>query len=138
MMGKTTFTALVAALVGVMALTLAAPAEAGRGHGHGWKGGGGGRYVQNNYYGYRRGGGGDSLAAGLIGFGVGAIVGSALTPREVYVAPPPPPAPVYTRAGYGPPAWTPDWYSYCYSRYRTFNPNTGRFVGYDGYEHFCR
>ena len=145
-MAKTTFTALIAALVGVMALTLAVPAEAGRGHGNGWKGGGnGGRYVQNNYYGrggyggYRRGGDGyNALGAGLIGFGVGAIVGSALTPREVYVVPPPPPAPVYTRAAYGPPAWTPDWYSYCYSRYRTFNPNSGTFVGYDGYEHFCR
>ncbi|WP_141701584.1 BA14K family protein, partial [Methyloceanibacter marginalis] len=45
---------------------------------------------------------------------------------------------VYTNAGYGPPAWTPDWYTYCYSRYRSFNPNTGTFVGYDGYEHFCR
>jgi BA14K-like protein len=139
-MGKTTFTALIAALVGVMALTLAVPAEAGRGHGNGWKGGHG-RYVQNNYYGYRRGGGDNwnAVGAGLLGFGVGAIVGSALTPREVYVAPPPPPpAPVYTRAGYGPPAWTPDWYTYCYSRYRSFNPNTGTFVGYDGYEHFCR
>jgi BA14K-like protein len=143
-MGKTTFTALIAALVGLMALTLAAPAEAGRGNGYGkgWKGGGGGRYVQNNYYG--RGGYGrrdnyDALGAGLIGFGVGAIVGSALTPREVYVAPPPPPPrPVYTRAAYGPPAWTPDWYTYCYSRYRSFNPNTGTFIGYDGYERFCR
>jgi|GEM_PF-502505 len=146
-MGKTTFTALIAALVGLMALTLAAPAEAGRGHGNGWKGGGGGRYVQNNYYGRgggyygRRGGGGgyNALGAGLIGFGVGAIVGSALTPREVYVAPPPPPPqPVYTRAGYGPAPWTPDWYTYCYSRYRSFNPNTGTFVGYDGYERLCR
>jgi len=144
-MGKTTFTALIAALVGVMALTLSVPAEAGRGHGNGWKGGGN-RYVQNNYYG--RGGGyygrrgGDNwnaVGAGLLGFGVGAIVGSALTPREVYVAPPPPPPrPVYTNAGYGPPAWTPDWYTYCYSRYRSFNPNSGTFVGYDGYEHFCR
>jgi len=144
-MGKTTFTALIAALVGLFALTLAAPAEAGRGHGNGWKGGGGGRYVQNNYYGgrgygrgYRRGGG-DSLAAGLIGFGVGAIVGSALTPREVYVAPPPPPARTYyAPAAYGPTPWSPDWYSYCYSRYRSFNPNTGTFIGYDGYERFCR
>lgn len=139
-MGKTTFTALIAALVGLLALTLAAPAEAGRGHGNGWKGGGGGRYVQNNYYGgrgYRRGGGYNALGAGLIGFGVGAIVGSALTPRDVYVAPPPPAQPVY-RAGYGPAPWTPDWYTYCYSRYRSFNPNTGTFVGYDGYEHFCR
>jgi BA14K-like protein len=138
-MGKTTFTALIAALVGVMALTLAAPAEAGRGHGHGWNGGG--RHVQNNYY-YRRGGGDgwNAVGAGLLGFGVGAIVGSALTPREVYVAPPPPPPgpAYYTPAAYGPPAWTPDWYTYCYSRYRSFNPNSGTFIGYDGYEHFCR
>ena len=136
-MGKTILGALLAAaLVGVTALAMAVPAEAGRGHGKGWKGGG--RYVQHNHY-YRRGNDGISaLGAGLLGFGVGAIVGSALTPREVYVAPPPRPAPVYTRAGYGPPAWTPDWYTYCYSRYRSFNPNTGTFIGYDGYEHFCR
>ena len=150
-MGKTTFTALVAAaLVGVTALTLAVPAEAGRGghggyRGGGGYGGGGPRYVQqNNYYGgyrggYRGGNGGSNLAAGLLGFGVGAIVGSALTPREVYVVPPPPPPQVYyTPASYGPPAWTPDWYTYCYSRYRSFNPNSGTFIGYDGYEHFCR
>jgi hypothetical protein len=137
-MGKTTFTAFIAALVALLALTLAVPAEAGRGHGKGWKGGHGGRYVQNNYYGRRGDDGYSALGAGLLGFGVGAIVGSALTPREVYVAPPPPARPVYTRAGYGPAPWTPDWYSYCYSRYRSFDPNTGTFIGYDGYEHFCR
>jgi hypothetical protein len=137
-MGKKTLTALVAAaLVGITTLTLAVPAEAGRGyrhgHGHGhWRGGP--RYVQKNYYGR---GGGDTLAAGLLGFGVGAIVGSALTPREVYVAPPPP-APAPTYVGYGPAPWTPDWYTYCYSRYRSFNPRTGTFTGYDGYQHFCR
>jgi len=134
-MGKTSLTALVAAaLVGLTVLTMAVPAEAGRGHGHGHYGGG--RYVQNNYY---RGGGGNAWGAGLIGFGVGAIVGSALTPREVYVAPPPPPPPrAYAPVAYGPQPWSPDWYSYCYSRYRSFNPNTGTFIGYDGYEHFCR
>ena len=146
-MGKKTLMALVAAaLVGITTLTLAVPAEAGQGRGYGRGGGwnGGGRYVQNNYYGggYRGGyrhGGGDALAAGIIGLGVGAIVGSALTPQTVYVAPPPPPpAPVYAPVAYGPPAWTPDWYTYCYSRYRTFNARTGTFVGYDGYEHFCR
>jgi BA14K-like protein len=136
-MGKTTLTALVAAaLVGLTVLTMAAPAEAGRGGYGRYYGGGGGRYVQNNYY---RGGGGNALGAGLIGFGVGAIVGSALTPREVYVAPPPPPARTYyAPAAYGPTPWSPDWYSYCYSRYRSFNPNTGTFIGYDGYERFCR
>jgi hypothetical protein len=53
-----------AALISVAALTLPSPADAGHG---GW-------------------------GAGLVGFGIGAIVGSALAPREVYVVPPPPPA----------------------------------------------
>ena len=136
-MGKISLSGLIAALVAIVALTMAAPAEAGRGKK--WKGGD--RYVQKNYYynrGYRRRDNGiNALGAGLLGFGVGAIVGSALTPREVYVAPPPPPAPP-TYVGYRPAPWTPDWYSYCYSRYRSFNPNTGTFIGYDGYEHFCR
>ena len=45
-------------------------------------------------------GNGSAVGAGIVGFGVGAIVGSALTPQTVYVAPPPPvyyapPPPVY-------------------------------------------
>ena len=44
-------------------------------------------------------GNGSAIGAGLVGFGVGAIVGSALAPQAVYVAPPPvyyaPPPPVY-------------------------------------------
>jgi hypothetical protein len=39
-------------------------------------------------------GNGSAVGAGLVGFGVGAILGSALTPQTVVVAPPPPP-PVY-------------------------------------------
>jgi hypothetical protein len=35
-------------------------------------------------------GNGSAVGAGLVGFGVGAIVGSALAPETVYVAPPPP------------------------------------------------
>ena len=63
-----------AALIGLGTLALPATAEAGHGyHGHGHGGWGGG------------------WGAGLVGFGVGAIVGSALAPREVYVAPPPGP-----------------------------------------------
>jgi len=100
-----------AALIGVAALAVPAPAEAG--HGNAW-------------------------GAGLLGFGVGAIVGSALAPREVYVEPPEPeyygPAPV----AYGPPPWTPEWYTYCKQRYRSFNARTGYFVGYDGLPYFCQ
>ncbi|HBF60317.1 MAG TPA: BA14K family protein [Methyloceanibacter sp.] len=111
------------------------PAEAGRGRGHGWKGGHGGRYVQNNYYGRRGGDNWNALGAGLVGLGVGAVIGSALTPREVVVAPPPRP---YRPVGYRPQPWTDDWYAYCGSRYRSFNPRSGTYRGYDGYEHFCR
>jgi hypothetical protein len=75
------------------------------------------------------------VGAGLIGLGIGAIVGSALTPREVYVVPP---SAYYGPAAYGPPAWTPEWYSSCSYRYRSFNPSTGYFVGYDGFPHFCQ
>jgi hypothetical protein len=78
---------------------------------------------------------GDAVGAGLIGLGIGAIVGSALTPREVYVVPPPA---YYGPAAYGPPAWTPEWYSYCSYRYRSFNPSTGYFIGYDAFPHFCQ
>ena len=102
------------ALIGVAALILPAPAEAGHGHGNGW-------------------------GAGLLGFGVGAIVGSALAPREVYVVPDYDYEPAYYGpAAYGPPPWTPEWYTYCAQRYRSFNAHTGYFRGYDGLPYFCQ
>jgi hypothetical protein len=79
---------------------------------------------------------GNAVGAGLIGFGVGAIVGSALTSRTVYVAPPPPP-PVYYGVGYGPPAWSPAWYSYCAARHPSFNAQTGYYYTYSGQPVFC-
>ena len=53
----------VTASIGICAILLTAPAHAGS----------------------------SDVGAGLLGFGVGAILGSALTPQTVYVAPPPPP-----------------------------------------------
>ena len=104
-----------AALIGLGTLTLPAPAEAGRGNAWG---------------------------AGLLGFGIGAIVGSALAPREVYVVPDDDYEPAYGPAaygpGYGPPPWTPEWYTYCAQRYRSFNARTGYFMGYDGLPYFCQ
>ena len=103
-----------AALIGLGTLALPAPAEAGHGHGGGW-------------------------GAGLLGFGVGAIVGSALAPREVYVVPVYDYEPAYYGpAAYGPPPWTPEWYTYCAQRYRSFNARTGYFRGYDGLPYFCQ
>ncbi|KAB2685365.1 MULTISPECIES: BA14K family protein [Brucella/Ochrobactrum group] len=95
----------------------------------------------------------DAVAAGVIGLAAGALLGSALSqpsqptyvqPAPVYAPPPPPPAyypaaPVrqatYYRAGYEP--WSRGWYQYCSDRYRSFNPNTGTYRGYDGRDHFC-
>jgi len=87
---------------------------------------------------------GDAVGAGLLGFGVGAVVGSVLTPSTVVVAPPPPPAyypppPAYAPAAYGPPPWSPAWYSYCRNLHGPyFNPNTGYFQAADGGWYFCR
>jgi hypothetical protein len=112
-MSKTTFRIIAAtALIGMAAISLSAPAQAGNG---------------------------SAVGAGLAGFGIGAILGSALTPREVYVVPAPPPPPVYYGpVAYGPPPWTPGWYSYCSQRYPGFNPQTGYFVAPDGQPYFCR
>ena len=52
-----------ATMMGVAALSLTPPAQAGNG---------------------------SAVGASIVGFGVGAIVGSALAPQTVYVAPPPP------------------------------------------------
>jgi BA14K-like protein len=65
---------------------------------------------------------------GLVGLGVGTLIGSALFAPRV----------VYAPAAYGPPVWSPAWYTYCAQRYRSFNPHTGYFIGPDGQPYFCR
>lgn len=103
-------------------------------------------------------GGGDALAAGVAGLAVGVIAGAALAsppaPRRYvydddgYYAPPPPPRRVYYRPAYVyeqpvpvyRPAlqpWSRSWYNYCSNRYRSFDPRSGTFIGYDGRQHFC-
>lgn len=86
-----------------------------------------GYYGGPRYYGYRRNNGA-AVAAGVIGgLALGAAIAGAAS------APPPPvayaPAPVY---GGG------DWIAYCSSKYRSFNPATGLYLGYDGQYHPCR
>lgn len=83
---------------------------------------------------------GDAVAAGIFGLAAGALLSGAFSqPRYYrYYAPAPvyvPEAPVYY---YGrPEPWTPEWYASCDRRYRSFNPETGYFLGYDGDYHFC-
>lgn len=141
----------------------------------------------------------DKIAAGIIGFAIGALLVSEAAkankrtyqptytqPQPVYQAPTyrEPinfgPTPLYNQSGYSDPyyverrslnnvytaptykqpkstkysapkvityeesvasinlePWTPQWQNYCNNKYRSFNPNTGTFRGYDGLNHFC-
>lgn len=97
---------------------------------------------------------GDAVVAGVAGLAVGAILGSALTaqrPPRHYVEEYPiydAPAPIYSRTRIivrqdpymesGPlRPWSRAWLRYCSQRYRSFDPGSGTYVGYDGEEHFC-
>lgn len=82
----------------------------------------------------------DALAAGIAGLAAGAILGGLLTQSQndygerVYIDPPVP------ASGYSAPAgaWTDAWYRDCARRYRSFDPRSGTFLGYDGERHFCQ
>lgn len=89
----------------------------------------------------------DAAAAAILGLAGVAIIAGALSNanppvREYRVAPNPyPPAPargpnVITYESSLEP-WSPGWYRWCDARYRSFNPQTGTFRGYDGLDHFC-
>lgn len=92
--------------------------------------------------------GNDLVVAGILGLAAGALaVGLTAQPEPVYVNPYRQPRPrpirdypetVYLNdyaGSYEP--WSSEWYDYCSDRYRSFNPRTGAFLGYDGAEHFC-
>jgi hypothetical protein len=75
------------------------------------------------------------LAAGMILGGIIASQPHYYYGPGYYYGPPPPyyPAPYYYR-----PAGPPDWEAYCASRYRSFDPYTGTYMGYDGVRRPCR
>jgi len=88
----------------------------------------------------------DAAAAAILGLAGVAIIAGALSNanppvRHYRVAPNP-----YPPARSGPNVityesrlepWSPGWYRWCDARYRSFNPQTGTFRGYDGLDHFC-
>ncbi len=70
------------------------------------------------------------------GFVAGAIIGGALASRPYYGYP----AygyPVYEEPVYGYAAPADDAIAYCQSRYRSYDPASGTFLGYDGLRHPC-
>jgi hypothetical protein len=125
--------------VAVAATTLATLPAANAGDGY-WRRG------DRHYHRYHSDSG-DLAAAGILGLAAGALVvglASQPEPEPVYVNPYRQPRPrpvreypetVYLDGVLEP--WSRDWYDYCSDRYRTFNPQSGTFVGYDGQEHFC-
>jgi BA14K-like protein len=87
---------------------------------------------------WRHGGGGAGVAAGLM---TGLIIGGLVAAPRYYEPPYPYYDPYY--GGYYPPRYVapigaPGWEAYCFSRYRSFDPVSGTYVGYDGRRHYCR
>ncbi|PIT69987.1 BA14K family protein [Bartonella tribocorum] len=106
---------------------------------------------------------GDALAAGILGLAAGAILGNVLKKPEqpqIIYQPVPQGQVVYQEVPqvvyqevpqtqiiyesqsittYQPfhQPWTRGWLQYCKKKYRSFNPRTGTFRGYDGQDHFC-
>ena len=85
------------------------------------------RRVYRPGYGYGYGGGG--VAAGLVGgLAAGALIGGAIAAQQApaYAAP----APVYAAPGG-------DAVSYCMQRFRSYDPQSGTYLGHDGLRHAC-
>lgn len=78
----------------------------------------------------RRGGGrGAAIGAGIAAGVLGAVIGSAIMAQQPAYAEP---APVY-----GAPVYGGGPVEYCMRRYRSYNPNTGTYIGFDGLERPC-
>lgn len=89
-------------------------------------GSGGGHYSYHGYYypHYDYGFWGPAF-----GFGMGAFFGYALAQPYYYYVP------RYYIPRYAPAYGSRD--AYCRARYRSYNPNTGTYTGYDGRQHRC-
>jgi hypothetical protein len=85
---------------------------------------------------YRRGGGGWGVGAGLA---TGLLLGGMIGSHPSYYYPGYPPYPYYSPAYpvYGPyPAGDPA-IAYCLRRFRSYDPYTMTYLGFDGYRHPC-
>ena len=96
----------------------------------------GDRHWRNRHHHHHHSNSGDLAAAGILGLGRQA--------EPVYANPYRQPRPrpireypetVYLDGAFEP--WSSEWYDYCSDRYRSFDPRSGTFMGYDGREHFC-
>ena len=91
--------------------------------------------VQPVYWRGRGWGWGAPVAGGLI---AGALIGGALA--APYYGPGYYPGPVYGVPAYGVPAYGPppgDAIGYCMRRFRSYDPGSMTYLGYDGLRHRC-
>jgi BA14K-like protein len=102
-------TTVTALAIAATTLVAIAPAQAQ------WRGG----YHRHGYY-----GGGAALG----GFAAGAILGGALAAQGPYY-----------RQGYAPGYYAGggDQDAYCFSRFKSYDPGSGTYLGYDGRRHSC-
>lgn len=82
-----------------------------------------------------RGHRGAGVAAGLA---TGLLLGGIIASQQPYYYDGPYAyyPPVYGPV-YGAP-YPPGWEAYCFSRYRSFDPYSGTYLGFDGRRHYCR
>jgi len=83
------------------------------------------RYVDRRYYPdrryYYRRDRGNALAAGAVGLATGAIIGGAIAQSQAQAAP----------------AYGSNVHAYCAQRFRSYDPASGTYLGYDGRRHPC-
>lgn len=93
------------------------------------------RHHHRRYYHRRHNNNGAMIGAGIAGLAAGAILGGALAspsyspPRVTYNSAP-------AAGGYAP--GSRGWVRYCSAKYRSFDPQSGTYLGYDGYRHYCQ
>jgi len=83
------------------------------------------RYYGAPRYGYYRRDRGNAVAAGVAGLAAGALIGGAIASQQAQAA-----APTYV---------VPDQSgaAYCVQRFRSYDPASGTYLGYDGLRHPC-
>jgi hypothetical protein len=116
---KTLLVAASIALAGSSLVTTPASAQRYRHHDHH-------RYDRRHYdrrHHYRHhDNGGSTLAAGALGFILGAAIADTQSHRD------------YARGHMSDQAWL----SHCESKYRSFDRGSGTYLGYDGDRHYCQ
>ena len=81
--------------------------------------------AQRRHHGHHGRGG-----AAIAGFAAGALLGGALAPRPYYYAEP--------YAYYGGGSYDDgNADAYCFSRFKSYDPRSGTYLGYDGHRHPC-